>query len=37
MGFFYRDDFTLIAYTTTKLDIKKKISRIPKDAPQVKT
>ncbi len=35
MGFYYRDDFTLIPFTTTKVDVKKNVSRMPHEAPEV--
>ena len=35
LGFFFREDFTLINYTTTKIDVEKKKSKLPKDQPKV--
>ena len=35
LGFFTKDDLTLIPYTTTKVDLKKKVSRLPSDVPIV--
>ena len=34
MPFYFRDDLILIAYTTSKQDVRKKISRMPHDDPQ---
>ena len=31
MPFYFKDDFTLVAYTTTENDKKKSIDRSPKD------
>ncbi|EGR30983.1 protein kinase domain protein [Ichthyophthirius multifiliis] len=36
MAFFYKDDLTLMQYCTTKIDVKNKLSNMPKDQPQVK-
>ena len=35
LGFFFIDDFNMIPYTTTKIDAKKGISKIPKYEPKV--
>lgn len=33
MPFFFKEDFTLMAYTTTENDAKKNISRMPQESP----
>jgi hypothetical protein len=35
LGFFFRDDLTLISYTTTKIDVPKKMNRMPTEVPQM--
>jgi hypothetical protein len=33
LGFFFRDDLTLISYATTKIDVPKKMNRMPTELP----
>lgn len=35
MPIFFKDDFTLVAYTTTEADMKKAIMRMPQSQPEV--
>lgn len=35
MPFFFKDDFTLVTYTTTENDLKKNINRMPQETPVV--
>lgn len=35
MPIFFKDDFTLVAYTTTENDMKKAINRMPTEQPVV--
>lgn len=35
MPIFFKDDFTLVAYTTTEADMKKAIIRMPQSQPEV--
>lgn len=35
MPFFFKDDMVLIAHTTTKVDVPKKINRMPKESPEL--
>jgi serum/glucocorticoid-regulated kinase 2 len=34
MAFFFKDDLSLTKYCTTKVDIKDKVSKLPKEKPQ---
>jgi|JI6StandDraft_1071083.scaffolds.fasta_scaffold11106_7 hypothetical protein len=34
MPFFFKDDLSLTKYCTTKVDLKEKISKLPKEKPQ---
>ena len=33
LGFFYKEDISLIPYTTTKVDIKMPVNRMPTETP----
>jgi hypothetical protein len=34
MAFFFKDDLSLTKYCTTKVDMKEKVSKLPKEKPQ---